>query len=430
MRTVRDYLSRWRNRPNTETLHRTTPGHRSGVSAMKIIETDVLVVGAGPGGSMAAKFAAREGVNTLLIEKRQEIGSPVRCAEGIAKGWMEECAVPMDPSWIACVPEAARIFAPNGSFALVAADRAGDEVGLTIERTLFDKALARHAAEAGARILLKTHARDVIASNGAVCGVTGKSMGEEIEIRAKVTIAADGFESQVGRWSGLETGVTPQDVISAFQYRLCNIECDSRYLDFYFGSFAPGGYIWVFPKGPRIANVGIGIAASQLREPGQAKACLDRWIAQQSGLSNGQALDMVAGGVSTNKPLSKTASAGLMLVGDAARLINPLTGGGIVNACISGKLAGETAAAAIQCGNYGESFLQRYERAWRDRMEQRLIRNWMAKEKLVTFDDDTFNRVIQTLAEAKPHASTLSLLLALAKKHPDLAASFSDLLWA
>jgi digeranylgeranylglycerophospholipid reductase len=397
---------------------------------MRTIETDVLVVGAGPGGSMAAKFAARSGVRTLLIEKRQEIGSPVRCAEGIARGWMEECDVTIDPSWIACAPEGARIFAPDGTCALVNLDRAGNEVGLVLERALFDKAMARHAAEAGAGILLKTHARDVIRSNGAVGGVVGNSMGEDFEIRAKITIAADGFESQVGRWAGLETSLTARDIVTAFQYRLCSIECDSRYCDFYFGSCAPGGYIWVFPKGPSMANVGIGVPVSRLHEPGETKGYLDHWIAQQPGLAKGQALDMVAGAVSTNKPLSKTVSGGIMLVGDAARLINPLTGGGIVNACISGKLAGETAAAALKHGDCSESFLQKYEKAWRARMEKELIRNWMAKEKLATLDDHAFNSIIKTLSEANPRASTLSLLVAIGKKHPDLVVDFAELLWA
>jgi digeranylgeranylglycerophospholipid reductase len=396
---------------------------------MKTIETDVLVVGAGPGGSTAARFAARGGVRTLLIEKRQEIGSPVRCAEGVSQSWMEECEVPLDPSWVACKPEGARIFAPNGKHAVVSSGHAGDEVGLVIERTLFDKALAFHAAEAGAQILLKTHASGVIDSNGTVGGVTGKSMGEDVEIRARVTIAADGFESQVARWAGLETGLDPSDIISTFQYRLCNIECSPSYCDFYVGSCAPGGYIWVFPKGPGTANVGIGIASARLTEPGQTRTSLDRWIAGKAEFSGGQALDMIAGGISKNRPLPSLVSSGFMMVGDAARLINPLTGGGIVNACLSGKLAGETAAKAVACGDNGEKFLQKYDRAWRSRMQKSHIRNWKAKEKFDSLDDDAFNSIIQTLAEAKPHANTLSMLLALAKKHPALVADFVDLLW-
>ena len=117
------------------------------------------------------------------------------------------------------------------------------------------------------------------------------------------------------------------------------------------------------------------------------------------------------------------------MVGDAARLINPLTGGGIAHACISGMLAGETAAESIQCGNSSKEFLQKYERAWRKRMGKSHIRNWKAKEKFVNLDDDTFNRIVHTLSEAKPHANSRSLLFALVKKHPSLVADFIDLLW-
>ncbi|MBN2319689.1 MAG: NAD(P)/FAD-dependent oxidoreductase [Acidobacteria bacterium] len=395
---------------------------------MRTIKTDVLVVGAGPGGSMAARFAARNGARTLIIEKRQEIGSPVRCAEGLGASWMEECEVPLDPGWVACTPKGARIFAPNGNFAFVASGNAGDEVGLVVERTLFDKALARHAAEAGAQIMLGTHASGVIVSDGTVRGISGSSMGEDIEILAGITIAADGFESQVGRWAGLETELESCDIISTFQYRLCNIECDTACCDFYVGSCAPGGYIWVFPKGPGIANVGIGIAAQQLHDPGQTKAALDRWIAGKPEFSGGQALDMVAGGVSKNKPIPAMVSSGFMMVGDAARLIDPLTGGGIVPACISGKLAGETAAESVQRGDNGMKFLRKYERAWRNRMQKRHIRNWKAKQKFDALDDDAFNGIIQTLSEAKPHANTLSMLYALVKKHPALVVDFMDLL--
>ena len=396
---------------------------------MTAIETDVLVVGAGPGGSMAARFAARNGARTLLIEKRQEIGSPVRCAEGIGASWMEECEVSLDPGWVACAPEGARIFAPDGNFAVVSSGHVGDEVGLVVERTLFDKALARLAAEAGAQIMLRTHASGVIVTDGIVRGISGSSMGEEIEIRAAVTIAADGFESQVARWAGMDTGLESCDIVSTFQYRLCNIECDPAYCDFYVGSSAPGGYIWVFPKGPGVANVGIGVAALQLHDPGQTKATLDRWIAGKPEFSRGQALDMVAGAVSKNKPLEEMVSAGFMLVGDAARLIDPLTGGGIVNACISGKLAGETAAESVKRGDNGRRFLRKYERAWQDRMYKKHLRNWKAKQKFDALDDDAFNGIIRTLSEARPHANTLSMLYALVKKHPALVADFLDLLW-
>jgi digeranylgeranylglycerophospholipid reductase len=397
---------------------------------VKRIETDVLVVGAGPGGSMAAKFAARGGMRTLLIEKRQEIGSPVRCAEGVSKDWMADCDVTFDPSWVACMPEGARIFSPNGTCAYVGAERAGNEVGVVLERHLFDKALARDAARAGAEILLKTHASDVLQSNGTVEGVVGRSMGKEIEIRAKIVIGADGFESQVGRWAGIRTQIKPRDVDATIQYRLCNIECDPRYCDFYVGSCAPGGYIWIFPKGEGVANVGIGVQLSLLSDKAEVKGFLDRWISRQPGLAQGQALEIVGGAVSTNKPLDRTVTDGVMLVGDAARLIDPLTGGGIVNACISGKLAGEVAAQAVRKGDRSARFLQKYEKAWRKLLEKKLLRNWMAKEKVGQLDDATFDSIVGTLAEVGTRANTLSLLIAIGKKHPRLVADFAELMFA
>jgi len=397
---------------------------------VKRIETDVLVVGAGPGGSMAAKFAARNGARTLMIEKRQEIGSPVRCAEGISKDWMAECDVTLDPSWVACTPEGARIFSPNGTCAFVGAERAGNEVGIVLERHLFDKALARDAAEAGTEIMLKTHAGDLLRSNGTIEGVVGKSMDKDIEIRAKIVIGADGFESQVGRWAGIRTNIKARDVDATIQYRLCNIDCDPRYCDFYVGSCSPGGYIWIFPKGDGVANVGIGVQLSLLRDKAEIKGYLDRWIATQPGLSQGQALEIVGGAVSTNKPLAQTVTDGIMLVGDAARLIDPLTGGGIVNACISGKLAGEIAAQAVRKDNCSAKFLQKYEKAWRKPLEKKLLRNWMAKEKVAQLDDATFDSIVGTLAKVGTKANTLSLLMAIGKKHPKLVADFAELMFA
>ncbi|MBI4361654.1 MAG: NAD(P)/FAD-dependent oxidoreductase [Euryarchaeota archaeon] len=393
------------------------------------METDVLVVGAGPAGSMAAKYAALGGARTLLIEKRQEIGSPVRCGEGVSRSWMEECGVKPDPRWIANQVEGARIYAPNGACMIVNEKQAGNEVGIVLERDQFDKALAEQAIKAGADVLLKTYASNITRSNGTVTGITGKTLGEDLEVKAKVVIGADGFESQVGRWAGLHTGLKTRDVDATLQYRLANIDCDRRYCDFYLGSIAPGGYIWVFPKGEDVANVGIGVQLSQLQGKADTRSLLDRWIARQPGLAKGKPLDIVAGAVSTCKPLPKTVTGGLMLVGDAARLIDPITGGGIANGCISGKLAGEVAAQALQAGDVSPQFLHKYERAWRARMEKTLLRNWMAKEKLVKLSDDVFNRIIATLAEVNlPHLTTYTLLKAVQEKHPELVKELAELL--
>lgn len=399
---------------------------------MRVLEYDVLVVGAGPSGSSAARYAAQSGARTLMIEKRQEIGSPVRCGEGLSKSVLEEVKIPQSKRWVANEVAGARIFSPNGACMKIKAEQAGNEVGIVLERDAFDKSLAELAVRAGTDLLVKTSATGILRSNGHVEGVRAVCQGEPVEIRAKVTIGADGFESQIGRWAGLNTGLKARDVDATLQYRLANIECDTAFCDFYLGNeVAPGGYVWVFPKDDGLANVGIGVQLSQMRQKADTRWYLDKFIAEHPELAKGRPLDMVCGAVSTSKPLAKTTTGGLMLVGDAARMIDPITGGGIANGCIAGMFAGQTAAEAVEAGDASDAFLQRYERAWRLRLERTLTRNWMAKEKFGKLSDETLNKVIETLSVVDmEEITTLNLLKAIQSKHPELLQELAELMAA
>jgi digeranylgeranylglycerophospholipid reductase len=120
-----------------------------------------------------------------------------------------------------------------------------------------------------------------------------------------------------------------------------------------------------------------------------------------------------------------------MLVGDAARMIDPITGGGIANGCLAGMFAGRVANEALQAGDFSDAFLQRYEKAWRSRLERLLTRNWMAKEKFGKLSDDTLNKVIETLSEVHmDEINTLNLLKAVQSKHPELLQELNELMAA
>ena len=119
---------------------------------------DVVVVGAGPAGSSAARYAAMGGCNTLMLEKRQEIGSPVRCGEGIARHYLEDCAIPYESKWVAQEVKGAKIISPCGNVLKIDEKHAGNEVGIVLERDAFDKACAKLAAKAGAEIWVKATA--------------------------------------------------------------------------------------------------------------------------------------------------------------------------------------------------------------------------------------------------------------------------------
>ena len=392
-------------------------------------EYDVLVGGGGPGGSTAARFAAEGGAKTLMIEKRQEIGTHVRCGEGIARGLLEQAQIPIDKSWIAAEMDGARVISPAGHSFEVDESKGGAEVGFVVERDLFDRRLAELAGMAGVDIEVKTSATGFIKEDGKIVGMTIIRKGVPMEIRAKIIIGADGFESQVGRWAGIDTSLAPNDIMTCVQYRLTNIEVDPKYTEFYAGSGAPGGYIWIFPKSATTANVGIGIGGAIVKKGGDPKKYLDAWIAKNPKMQNAKQLDMIAGGCSVCAPLDSVVTDNVMLVGDAARMIDPMTGGGIAHACLAGRFAGGVAAEGIKIQDYSKEFFQKYEKLWRAEIEEKLFLNWMAKEKLVSITDEVFDKLIKLLdTVGMENISVFNILAAIKEHHPELVKEFEDLL--
>ncbi|MBQ7978593.1 MAG: NAD(P)/FAD-dependent oxidoreductase [Candidatus Methanomethylophilaceae archaeon] len=396
---------------------------------MKTYTCDAVVVGAGPAGSMAAKFCAKGGMDVILLEKKAEIGAPLRCAEGVSKSWLDEVGIKPEPAWIRGDMKGAIIKSTKGTTYQLDESKAGNEVGYVLERHLFDKALARDAAKAGAKIMMRTSCTGVIIEDGKLVGIKAKSMGEEIEIRAKVVVAADGYESQVARWAGMDTTLKLNDIDSCIQYRMCNLDVAPDYCEFIIGSCAPGGYIWIFPKGEGIANVGIGVMGTKCTGKADAKYYLDKWIAEDPRFKDAQILEIMGGFVSTLPGLDETTADNLVLVGDAARVIDPITGGGICHACRTGMYAGELLAELNKTGDFSKKALQPYEKRWRDRMEDKLFRNWMAKEKLATLDDDTIDEIIKLIKTSEiTNVTVYNLLKAIKEKYPKVVEGFEDLI--
>jgi digeranylgeranylglycerophospholipid reductase len=392
------------------------------------LKTDVLVIGGGPAGSMTAKWAAKHGAKVLMIEKRQEIGSPVRCGEGMSKDWLEDVGI-KPGRWVNLEVEGARIYSPSEQVYEINEKNAGNEVGYVVERDEFDKQLAIDAANAGVEVRLKTAATGILKENGLVVGAKVKQFGTTFDVHAKVTIGADGFESQVGRWAGISTNLALRDMDTCLQYRMTNVDCDVRYCDFYLGKVAPGGYVWIFPKAEGLANVGIGVQVSQIKSMAEARSYLDAWIDHHPGYAKGKKIDMVGGGVSIAPPLKQTVVGGFMLVGDAARMIDPLTGGGIANGCIAGKICGTVAAEAVHSGDASTAVLDKYEKGWRVRLEEKLYRNWLAKEKLTTLSDATFDKIVDALRGVKLEKLNVhNILKAVHEKYPEVTKEFEAFL--
>ena len=360
---------------------------------------DVLVIGAGPAGSIAAKTAAEKGLDVLLIEKRQEIGDPVRCAEGVNKEYLKK-HVEIDKQWICADLKGSRIYAPDGTKIEMAEEIAGGEVGYVLERKVFDRALAEQAAKAGAEVRVKTRATGLIIEDDFVRGARLMHLGKEYDVRAKIVIGADGVESKVGRWAGIDTSLKPVDIETCAQYLVAGADINQEHCEFYIGSeIAPGGYIWIFPKGDGKANIGIGILGSKMgkfkpRPVDYLNAFLEKKFPDAS------IVEMVFGGVPVSGSIEKTSTNGLMLVGDAARQSDPITGGGILNAMDAGKIAGEAAYAAISAGDVSlEKLGEVYEKPWRATTGHDIDLSLIVKNCFINLTDEDLNSLAHSLRE-------------------------------
>lgn len=386
-------------------------------TGMAVTEVDVLVVGAGPAGSIAALEARRAGpeLDVLVVERDRAVGAPVRCAEGVGDAGLREFANPEGAPWVARKITRVIFLAPDDTEVKVA-ER---DVGWILDRTRFDAFLAAEAGSLGAEIRIGTEASGMTRTGDGRWQVTLRGLkGDEI-VRARIVIGADGVETMVGRWAGLDTRVPARDMESCAQYLVQGIDFDPDAIYLQFGDrVAPGGYAWVFPKGPGLANVGLGLVA--LKSDGRnAREYLDAWIARR--YPRGTSTGYTVGGVIVHTTAKHITTDGVMLAGDAAHMINPLSGGGIVNAMKAGRLAGRTAAEAIRVGDTSAGRLARYHLAWMELLGEDHLKYYRIKQALEDLNDDFFNGLARTVNAIPEPKRTLGRIFTHALvKHPQL----------
>jgi len=382
-----------------------------------MLNVDVLVVGAGPAGSVAALEACRSApaLDVVLLERDRAVGAPVRCAEGVGDAGLREFADPAGAPWVARKIIRVIFLAPDETEVKVA-ER---DVGWILDRTRFDAFLAAQAGAAGAELLVGTEATGMVREPDGRWAVSVRGPGGRVTYRARVVIGADGVETMVGRWAGLDTRVPARDMESCAQYVVQGIEFDPDAIYLQFGEdIAPGGYAWLFPKAEGVANVGLGVVA--LKADGRnARQYLDCWIAHR--YPRGTRTGYTVGGVIVHTTIKQTYGEGVLVAGDAAHMINPLSGGGIVNAMKAGRLAGRTAAAAICEGDTSARRLASYHEAWMQLLGDDHLKYYRIKQALEHLDDTFFNGLARTVNAIPEGKRTLGRIFAQALvKHPQL----------
>ena len=338
---------------------------------------DVVVVGAGPAGSSAARAAALAGAKVLLVDRRQSIGVPVQCAELVTQ-WVSRYAH-VSPQCVVQSTDRMVTHLNDGS----SSDKQFEmkSPGYVLDRSRFDKELATSSVLAGAKLFTGTKAVGLDPE-----GLIVERGPQRQAIRAKVVIGADGVHSLVARQAGLRSLRT----IVALQHEVANPQ-SQREAEVFFDPDYEGGYAWFFPKG-KTANAGLGVIASKTsRLAGLLDRFLDR-LSERKGLVSFTTVGKTGGSVPC-EVRGQTVFRNILLVGDAAGHAHPITGAGILNALTGGEIAGRVAAEAVAAGDLNH--LRNYEMEWREAFGSSLFygasrreileKNWDSPE--VGFED-------------------------------------------
>jgi len=210
-----------------------------------------------------------------------------------------------------------------------------------------------------------------------------------------LVIGADGIESLVGGWAGLNTRLAPAQIHSCAQYLAAGIPGPEDKVRFWVGrELAPGGYVWVFPKGRGRANIGLGIEGGRagLKKPVEyLDNFLERYFPQA------KILEAMVGGtpaLGDHHPLQR---GNVMLAGDAARLTDSLSGAGIAVAMASGDLAGRLGAEYIKSGD--PRILETYPSKWWAGPWRDLKFHHRVREVFLKLSDSEMDRIARLLVK-------------------------------
>lgn len=336
---------------------------------MKEYRCDILVIGAGPAGASAARSALFSGLSILLIDGKHTIGKPVRCAEYIPKQLTGELDLKKD--FIVQQISKMKTFLADQKLIETTSP------GYIIDRERFDHALLLKAKDAGVDVW--PGCRALFREGGCV---TVRKDGKYIKIKPEIIIGADGPRSKAAKWIGSEN----RNLIPAVQSSI-TLAAPLDDTEIYFHEDFFGGYGWLFPRKDK-GNLGLGMKPG----PGYPaiKESLNRLIKilRDTGKVKGEPESFTAGWIPAERPRKITAG-NIILTGDAAGQAHPITGAGIAQAVICGKMAGKWAARAVSENDIG--LVSEYEKEWYDLYGESQERAFRKRELLEKNWDDLDN---------------------------------------
>lgn len=394
---------------------------------------DVVIVGAGPGGSTAAALLGKQGRSVLLLEKAR-FPRDKTCGDAISG---KSATVLRELGLVDAVeagPHAevhgVTFSSPKGTVVEVDFPRVnGKAQGYVCRRLVYDNLVFENVKKYAEFVDVweRFQVTDVIQENGFVVGVRGLSLDtkKEEEVRARVVLGADGATSVVASKLGLNP-LIPEHHCGALRVYYKGIKGLTNNIEIHFVQSLIPGYFWIFPLEDGLANVGVGMLTSdiQKRKVNLKQAMFDvieKVPMFQERFKDAQMVGDVKG---WNLPFGshrrKSYGNGFLLLGDAASLIDPFSGEGIGNAMTSASLAAKTLQKAFEQNDFSEKLLSEYDTALWAVLEHEMKNSY----RLQKLGKRTFllNWVIGRAAKRQKIREALSVMLS----NRDQTEKFAD----
>lgn len=360
---------------------------------------DVVIIGAGPAGLLAAHELGKQSVPSLVLEEHPKIGIPTSCAGLISVSGFNRLGIRLPRSVILNRVRGAIFYSPSGRQLKVARKTSQAYV---VDRAKFDQYLAQRAKKVGVPICLGTYVKQIRflktpQPQRVEILTTQSGYPSTRKILAKICIDAEGCKSRILRQTRLSPPPS-SEILPAVQYEYEGIhDLDPTLVEIFTGrKVAPGFFAWMIPTGNDTARIGLACQSSY--SPRQHLEYVLQNTPLRARLRDATRSGRLGGRILISGPIKKTYIPNFLVIGDAAGQIKPTTGGGVVVGGLCAQIAGKSAAKASQLGEQGIKALRDYQRQWKTMLGKEFLAMKWVRTFFNSLDDNDYDRLFQKIA--------------------------------